>query len=84
MYETHLDIIAAWPSEHALAGDLNLKVATVRAWRNYHRIPPFHHLAVEQAALRRGLGITVEILTRTAPPRGAVGRPKKVSNDSAA
>lgn len=79
MFLTHLDIIAAWPSDQTLAADLSQRVETIRAWKMHNRIPPFHYAAVISAAGERGIGLTLDLLATTAPKRGLVGRPKKVA-----
>jgi hypothetical protein len=79
MYETHMDIMKAWPGGPAqLARDIGQKPGTVFHWRIYGRIPAAHWPILVEKAEHVGLaGVTFELLAKTNKPRGRVGRPPK-------
>lgn len=66
-FNRNRDVIALWPNRAALADDVAMNKATVRAWWNTDSIPPIHFDKVINAAARRGFdGVTYAVLARIA------------------
>lgn len=63
-------IFDLWPSMAELARDLGEKEVTVRAWKRRGSIPANRHVAVVEAADRRGLGLSFEALARACARAG--------------
>jgi hypothetical protein len=76
MYETHLDIMKAWPGGVSqLARDINQKPDTVFHWKK--RIPSDYWPEIVAKASEYGMDVTLDLLAKTNPRRGKVGRPPK-------
>lgn len=63
------DLIDIWPSRKDLAGDIGASVARVHKWAQAGAIPARFHQLLLDAAVRRGLPVTAEIIVRIHAPR---------------
>ncbi len=62
-YQTHQDIIKAWPSITAMASDLGVRYDTVQKWHVRNSIPNEHWRRVIREAIKRDIdGVSYEVL----------------------
>jgi hypothetical protein len=70
MFESHKDIIDAWPSLGAFAGDAGVSSNTAKQMRTRNSIHSDHWTRIVAGAERRSIaGVTHEVLAATKPPR---------------
>lgn len=60
--KTFAEVVELWPTAVELANDLDVKEVTVRAWKA-RGIPAEYWKAIESAAMKRGLSISVDSLS---------------------
>lgn len=69
---THRDVIDRWPSLREFADDIGVPYGTAKQMRRRNSIPDEYRSAVVEKAKERDIeGVSFELLTLTAPPRGA-------------
>lgn len=73
--ETHADIIELWPSVPELARDVGFAYVNVWKWHSKKTIPPEWWVLVVEAARRRDLPVTYEILAATVCNRKYIEAP---------
>jgi hypothetical protein len=84
-FMTFPDILSQWPSLASLAGDLGLPVKNVRRWEDIGSIPAEWFVAVEKAAVARGIaGVTIKALANAAHARRLAKLPAEAANDDVA
>lgn len=64
------ELIDLWPSRRELADDIGTTVERVQKWARFQSIPAKYHLAVLEAAERRGLAVTADLIVRLHAPAG--------------
>lgn len=80
MYQSHADIIKAWPGDlPAFAADHNVEYETAKKYR-YRGIPAYRwNDTVRLAKLRKVKGVTHDVLEALSPVRRGRGRSKIAS-----
>jgi len=74
MYQSHRDIIGAWPSLCEFARDIGVREGTVKLMRHRSSIASYYWVDVAKKAKRRKIkGVTLDVLKRLSPvKRGRV------------
>jgi hypothetical protein len=74
-FESHRDIIDAWPRLADFADDVRIPYGNAKAMRRRDRIGLEYVAAVVDAALARGIaGVTAELIARLAAEKAAATR----------
>lgn len=61
---TVTELVGLWPSRRELAEDVGVMTDRVHKWAKANAIPAGFHLAVLNAAARRGFAVTAEDMVR--------------------